>query len=252
MNSDEAFKLLHAYVDGELDTARSLELEAHLAANPAALGACERLRAMSAAIRGKADYFTAPETLGARLRASIPVAPEEALRRVVWWGWLRPTASVVVVALATWTIAVAWLRPGADERVAREVLAGHVRATLAGRLYDVASSDQHTVKPWLSARLAFSPPVSDFSAQGFELAGGRLDYVDGQPVAVLVYRRRQHVIDVFVRPGDGQQPERTVTLDGFNIERFVRNGMNFWIVSDLNRNELEDFATLVAEHSAAP
>jgi anti-sigma factor RsiW len=252
MNSDEAFKLLHAYVDGELDTARSLELEAHLAANPALLAACERLRAMSAAIRGKADYFAAPDALVARLRASVPVAPEEILRRAVARGWLKPAVSLAVVALVTWMIAAAWFRPGADERMAREVLAGHVRATLAGRLYDVASSDQHTVKPWLSARLAFSPPVSDFSAQGFELAGGRVDYVDGQPVAVLVYRRRQHVIDVFVRPGDGSQSGRTVTLDGFNIERFARNGMNFWMVSDLNRNELGDFAALVAEHSAAP
>ena len=252
MNSDEAFKLLHAYVDGELDTARSLELEAHLAANPVALAACERLRAMSAGIRGKADYFTAPGTLVARLRASVPVTPDQLPRRATKWGWLTPVASFAAVALVTWMIGTAWLHPGADERMAREVLAGHVRATLAGRLYDVASSDQHTVKPWLSARLAFSPPVSDFSAQGFELAGGRLDYLDGQPVAVLVYRRRQHVIDVFVRPGDGSQSGRTVTLDGFNIERFARNGMNFWMVSDLNRNELGDFATLVAERSAAP
>jgi anti-sigma factor RsiW len=252
MNSAEAYKLLHAYVDGELDTARSLELEAHLAASPAARAACERLRTMSTAIRNEADYFTAPAALGARLRASVPVVPEEAPRRVAWPGWLRPAASAAAVALVTWMIAAAWLRPAADERIAREVLAGHVRATLAGRLYDVASSDQHTVKPWLSARLAFSPPVNDLSAQGFELAGGRLDYIDGQPVAVLVYRRRQHVIDVFVWPGGAAQTVRTVTLDGFNIERFARNGMNFWLVSDLNRNELGDFATLVAERSTAP
>jgi len=252
MNSDETFKLLHAYVDGELDTARSLEFEAYLAANPAALAASERLRAMSAAIRGSADYFAAPVALGVRLRASVPVVPEQVPLRAAWRGWLRPAVSFAMVALVTWMIAAAWLRPGADDRIAREALSGHVRATLAGRLYDVASSDQHTVKPWLSARLAFSPPVSDFSAQGFELAGGRLDYLDGQPVAVLVYRRRQHVIDVFIRPGDGREAVHTVTLDGFNIERFARNGMNFWMVSDLNRNELGDFATVVAERSAAP
>jgi anti-sigma factor RsiW len=132
------------------------------------------------------------------------------------------------------------------------VLASHVRATLGNRLSDVASSDQHTVKPWLSARLAFSPPVTDLSAYGFELQGGRLDYVGGQPVAVLVYQRRLHLIDVFVWPAHGQGAEQMLTRDGFNIERFARAGMSFWLVSDLGRNELNDFARLLAEHSAAP
>jgi anti-sigma factor RsiW len=141
------------------------------------------------------------------------------------------------------------MRPGEDERLAAEVLASHVRATLAGRSYDIASSDQHTVKPWLSARLAFSPPVADLSAHGFELTGGRVDYVGGQRVAVLAYKRRQHLIDVFVWPGEGQ-PGQKLARDGFNIERFAKNGMNFWLVSDLNRNELADLGRLLAEQSA--
>ena len=137
-------------------------------------------------------------------------------------------------------MALGALRPGADERISRDLLASHVRATLANRYYDVASSDQHTVKPWLSARLAFSPPVADLSASGFELVGGRLDYIGGQPVAVLVYKRREHLIDVFVWPSDGSSTERTATLDGFDITRFERNGVSFSIVSDLARNELDD------------
>ncbi len=132
------------------------------------------------------------------------------------------------------------------------MLASHVRATLGNRVSDVASSDEHTVKPWLSARLAFSPPVTDLSAYGFELRGSRLDYVGGQPVAVLVYQRRLHLIDVFVWPAHGQGAEQMLTRDGFNIERFESAGMSFWLVSDLGRNELNDFARLLAEHSAAP
>jgi anti-sigma factor RsiW len=246
MTREEAARLLHAYVDGELDAAKCLELEAHLAGNPAARAASERLREMSAAIRSRADYHAAPASLAARLRASVPAAPEAAPQRALWWGWLKPAAAFATFALLAWGAATLSLRPGEHERIAQEVLAGHVRATLGNRLLDVASSDQHTVKPWLSARLPFSPPVADFSAHGFELRGGRLDYVGGQSVAVLVYQRRQHMIDVFVWPAPAPKAQQTLTLDGFNAEGFARGGMSFWLISDLNRNELDDLARLLA------
>jgi len=252
MSPEEAGKLLHAYVDGELDPGASLELEAHLAENPAARTACERLRAMSAAIRDRADYHAAPAGMAARLRASVPVAPERATPRPARIPWLRAAAGFAAVALVTWVIALGTLRPGEDERIVQDVLASHARANLAGRLTDVVSSDQHTVKPWLSARLNFSPPVTDLSSQGFVLAGGRLDYIGGQPVAALVYKRRQHSIDVFVRPARSDAAERTVTRDGFNVVHFARDGMAYWIVSDVNRNELGDFSHLLAGRSAAP
>jgi len=265
MTNDEANRLLHAYIDGELDPAKALELEAHLAATPALRSACARLREMCEAVRLKADYHTAPARLEERIRAAIPAEPNSSPARPPWlrWlnaagspaavaDWLRPAASFAAVALVTWVVALGVLRPGEDERITQEVLASHVRATLASRFFDVASSDQHTVKPWLSARLAFSPPVADLSASDFELVGGRLDYIGAQPVAVLVYKRRQHVIDVFVWPTEAQKAEQTATRDGFNIERFAKNGMSFWMVSDLNRDELEDLALLLAERSAAP
>jgi anti-sigma factor RsiW len=265
MTREEANRLLHAYIDGELDPVKSLELEAHLAENPSVRAACERLREMSAAIRDKADYHAAPAWLETRVRAAIPAGPGNVSARPALWrwlkragslavaaDWLRPAASFAAVALVTWMVALGYMRPGEDERITQEMLASHVRATLANRFYDVASSDQHTVKPWLSARLAFSPPVADLSASGFELAGGRLDYIGAQPVAVLVYKRREHPIDVFVWPVEAQKSEQTFARDGFNIERFAKNGMGFWVVSDLNRNELDDFTRLLAEHSAAP
>jgi anti-sigma factor RsiW len=265
MTYEEANKLLHAHIDGELDVAKTLELEALLARNPSMRAACERLRGMSAAIRDKADYHVAPAWLKTRVLAAMPAGPENAPARPAWWGrvqpavsfvavadWLRPAASFAAVALVTWVVALGTLRPGEDDHIAHEVLASHVRAMLPNRSYDVASSDQHTVKPWLSARLAFSPPVADLAASGFELAGGRLDYIGEQPVAVLVYKRRQHLIDVFVWPAEAQKSEQTLTRDGFNIEHFARNGMDYWLVSDLGRNELNDLAQLIAEYSAAP
>ena len=259
MTREEAHRLLHAYIDGELDPTKTLELEAHLAENPPVRAACARLREMSAAIRDKADYHAAPAWLEARVRAAIPSGPENVSARPAWWrwlspagsfavaaDWLRPAASFAAVALVTWVVALGTMRPGEDEHIAHEVLASHVRSVLANRSYDVASSDQHTVKPWLSARLAFSPPVADLSASGFELVGGRLDYIGAQPVAVLVYKRRAHLIDVFVWPVEARKAEQTSTRDGFNIERFARNGMSFWLVSDLNREELDNFARLLA------
>jgi len=263
MTREEAARLLHAYIDGELDPAKTLELEAHLAENPSVRAACERLREMSAAIRDKADYHAAPAWLEARVRAAIPSGPENVSARSAWWrwltpagavaaDWLRPAASFAAVALVTWVVALGTMRPSEDERITQEVLASHVRSTLASRFYDVASSDQHTVKPWLSARLPFSPPVADLSASGFELVGGRLDYIGAQPVAVLVYKRRAHLIDVFVWPVEAQKTGQTLVRDGFNIEHFAKNGMDYWLVSDLSRNELDDFARLLAEQSAAP
>ena len=252
MNSEEAGRLLHAYVDGELDPAASLELEAHLAGNPAARAACERLREMSAAIRDKADYHAAPAALASRLRASVPAAPGEIRRRGAWPTRFRLAASFAAVILVTWFAALGYLRPDRDEKIVQEVLASHVRATLANRLADVASSDQHTVKPWLSARLAFSPPVTDFSAHGFELVGGRLDYIAGRTVAALVYRRRLHMIDVFVWPAPADTAERNFGYEGFNVVRFARDGMSYWMVSDLNRNELNDLSRLVAAQGRAP
>ena len=124
-----------------------------------------------------------------------------------------------------------------------------MRATLANRLIDVASSDQHTVKPWLSARLPFSPTVADFSGDGFSLKGARLDYIGAQPVAALVYQRRQHMIDVFVWPAGKDASKTAYTRDGFNVQHFARGGMRYWVISDLNKNELDDFTKLIRGQS---
>ena len=240
MKPEEAARLLHAYVDRELDAAKSLELEAQLAADPSLRERFERLRDLSAGIREKADYHAAPSSLAARLSAALPGAASIAPRRVA--RWFLPVAAAALVAVLAAGIAL--VRPGDEEALLREMVASHVRSTLGNRLIDVASSDQHTVKPWLSARLPFSPPVADFSPEGFELAGARLDYVGGRPVAVLVYKRRQHLIDAFIWPGNGPR-DGAYSRDGFNVERSSAEGMRICLVSDLNRNELSDLARLL-------
>ena len=249
MTRDEALRLVHAYVDGELDPAKALELEAHFAEDPTVRAAHERVREMSAAIRAKADYHAAPPAFAARLAAAVPPSLAKGGRRFALPAWLRQGAAFAAVAVIGWFAATLWGLP-TDDRPAAEVLDAHVRATLSGHRFDVASSDQHTVKPWLSARLPYSPPVADLSVEGFVLTGGRLDYVGSRRVAVLAYQRRQHLIDVFVWPSTAKLGEPRITRDGFNIERFTRGGMEFWLVSDLNRNELGDLARLLAERAA--
>lgn len=207
-----------------------------------------RTSELSAAIREKADYHAAPAALIDSVRAALPAAEASPGRpRTSLRFWLLQGAALAGVALLTWAATMGYLRPGSDERLVDEIFASHVRATLGKHLYDVASSDQHTVKPWLSARLAYSPPVTDLSAQGFALIGARLDHVGGQPVAVLVYGRRKHVIEAYVWPARSHATEHSLVRDGFNLQSFSAADMNFWLVSDLNRNELDDLARLLAK-----
>ena len=204
-------------------------------------------REVSAAIREKADYHRAPASLAADVLASLPAEVPSPKRRWFssWRFWLAQGAAFAGVALVTFAVTVAWLRPGEDERHAEDILGAHVRATLGKHLIDVASSDQHTVKPWLSARLPYSPPVADLSAQGYVLAGARLERIGGQPVAVLVYKRRLHTIDAYVWPAREAVSRVELSRDGFQLERFGAGGWTWWLASDLNRNELDDLGRLL-------
>jgi anti-sigma factor RsiW len=128
-----------------------------------------------------------------------------------------------------------------------EVLASHVRsAQLESHLVDIPSSDRHTVKPWFSGKLDFSPPIKDLAAESFPLVGGRLDYLGNRSVAVLVYRRHKHVIDLFIRPAvAGSSPTiRRQHRSGYNILAWTQDAMSFWAISDLNEKELTDFVEL--------
>jgi anti-sigma factor RsiW len=239
MTPEQARKLLHAYVDGELDPPAILEIEGALAADPALRAAHERLRAMSAAIREKADYHAAPALLAARVAASLPGETSGRTAAAPRRRWLAPAAVFASAVLLGLGVFFMQWDGRHDERLVSEILAGHARATLGGRLIEVASADQHTVKPWLSARLPYSPPVADFAEDGYPLAGGRVDYVDGRPVAVLVYQRRKHSIEAFVWPGDSAGSRR-LSREGLNMESFSRAGMTWWLVSDIPAQELAE------------
>lgn len=247
--------LLDSYLDGELDVVNHLELERHLAACPSCRDAGESRRALSAAVRAHAPYHAAPAAVVARARAAFAPIGASTGARFMPPRWLSLAASAAFAAVMSSGVTYWLAQPSPQERLTQEVFAGHVRSLLVtSRSTDVSSSDQHTVKPWFNGRLDFSPPVVDLTSQGFPLAGGRLDYLSNRPVAALVYRHRQHAINLFVWPGAGgaNNPPQTRTHQGYHVVHWTGGGMNYWAVSDLNPADLLVFSRLVREHTVSP
>lgn len=254
MNCTESRSRLHAYLDRELDLETALAVERHLASCADCRAAFGSQTALQAGIRRHARYHAAPPGLAARIGAELarqpggPASRSWAPRWPRLGQWLPMGAAVAAAAVVSWTAALQYAAAPSDERLAEQVIAGHARATLTSHVIDVASSDQHTVKPWLSSKLDFSPSPVDLANAGFALAGGRLDYLDERPVAALVYRYRQHVIDLFVWPEakGGDAPLKAVSAKGYNVLRWRQGGMAYWAVSDVNEAEMKAFAEAYA------
>jgi anti-sigma factor RsiW len=239
MTCDEAEILLHALIDGELDAGHACEVEAHIASCPRCAAQFEAYREMSKAVAGAGLRYAAPPPLRRRIEASLPQAQMPS-RRAVLRGFAMGSAASAIAA--TGLVAII-LRNDDAQRIESEIVSAHLRSLQAGHLTDVLSTDQHTVKPWFNGKLDVSPPVVDLTAQGFTLIGGRLDYVDARAIAAIVYRRRAHVINLFVSQtaSTERQSAKMETIQGFNIRRWSDRGLNYWAVSDLAKDELAEF-----------
>jgi anti-sigma factor RsiW len=253
---EQARALMHAYVDGELDLVRSLEVEAHL--NACAACARERagLQTLRAAISGGALYHEAPAWLERTIRSALRDERRAERGRgyaFARYGWAGAAAAAVVLVTLLVTGRLPFGSPASD-LTAREVVDDHLRSLTANHLADVLSSNQHTVKPWFDGRLNFTPPVEDLGAQGFPLVGGRLDYLDGHPIAAVVYRRREHVINLFIWPARNAADTRPVSQvrEGYNIAHWTKSGMTYWAVSSVNAAELGRFAELMRDEGSGP
>ena len=240
MTCDEAEVLLHALIDGELDAGHAREVEAHVAGCAKCAALAKDFRAMRAAITEAGATYRAPLELRKRIEAALPQPRQVPSRRAVLRGFAMGSA---VSALAATGLVAIVLRNDDVERIQSEVVSAHLRSLQAGHLTDVISTDQHTVKPWFNGKLDVSPPVIDLTAQGFTLIGGRLDYVDARALGAVVYRRRQHVINLFVAQtaNTEHRPAKIETVQGFNIRHWSDRGLNYWAVSDLGKDELADF-----------
>jgi anti-sigma factor RsiW len=249
MDCTEARAALHAHLDRELDPVVSATVDAHLESCAKCARTFERLTSLRTAIKQHATYYRAPDALADRIRSKTGGSRKPAEVRAPRGWWLPLGTAIAATAVLTWVTAIQMEGLSVDEKIAAQVIVGHSRAVLTEHLTDVTSSDQHTVKPWLSSKLDFSPPVTDLAAAGYPLIGGRLDYLDHRTVAALVYRHRQHVINVFVWPDEksGTAESRPiVSKQGYNLLNWTGSGMNYWAISDLNAEEIKTFAQTLA------
>jgi anti-sigma factor RsiW len=259
MKCEDVRESLSAFQDDELDPVTSRQIERHL---DDCLGCADMLGGMkelSRRLHADMPYYRAPDPLRARVSEaawkSASRGRAEGGRDGAGWArsWLGAAAALVVAIAGTWFAATSIPGRGAGS-VERDVVSSHIRSLMASHLTDIASTDQHTVKPWFNGKLDFSPTVTDLASSGYPLIGGRLDYLDGRQVAALVYQRRKHWINVFTWPteSDRNSVASSKTRQGFHVIHATIGGMAYWIVSDLNAGELSDFARLLLAGGGTP
>jgi anti-sigma factor RsiW len=256
VNCEETRNLIHGYVDGELDLVRSLEIEQHLRDCAACSKAHEGLQTLRASLRAGAFYVTPPPNLNLRVQASLrKLEGTKSRTRIAPGQILAIAASVAAAVLLTWG-GIHFLSIRADEDLlAQLVVSSHVRSIMATTPFDKESSNRHVLKPWLNDKLGFSPDVADATAKpgladlGFRLEGGRIDYLDNRLVAALVYRRDKHLINLYVWPSvrDSETSPKTASHQGYHLYHWTAAGMNYWVISDLNSKDLQQFVQLIRD-----
>jgi len=263
MNCEEIKRLTDGYLDGELDPITNKAIEDHVHTCRKCAEAYESHRALVGVIHNAEFYYNAPQGLRERIRSALreeagvevprtnyreptPLA-KTIVRPTVFpamrWNLLAMAAVIAFAAIIALSLVSGNRRADADQFLATELIAGHVRSLMANHIADVVSSDQHTVKPWLDAKLDFAPPVVDLVNDGFPLLGGRLDYLDKRQVAALVYKRREHFINLFVWPTQlgTDSGVKTMSRQGYQLLHWTTGDMNYWAVSDVNANDLHLF-----------
>jgi anti-sigma factor RsiW len=239
MTCAEAEPLIGASLDGELDAHTALEVERHISecrGCEALFGRLERLRGEIAA--SGADWSSSVDLrpLAAAIRRRSGSG-----RSRIWkapWLW-QPALGAVAGALLVMVL----MTGRSTGSLERQMVDNHIRSLLAGHLVDVPSSDHHTVKPWFQGKLNFAPAVPDLAAEGFVLTGGRLDVIGGRPAAAIVYKRREHVVNLWIAPDGGSDRDiEPREVDGFHLLHWRKDQMAYWAISDVNESELREFA----------
>jgi len=249
MTCAQCRELLDAYVDAELPSEDMAAVREHIASCSECANEHALLVATSRRIGETLVKYQAPDVLKARIRVALAqpdaLAPAASPAKAIPARRLALGGLGVAIASSILTFAVVrGIASPTDRSLADEVVSSHIRALMPGHLTDVASTNQHNVKPWFNGRVDLSPPVPSLDSIGFPLIGGRLDYLQGRAVPVVVYGRRQHLIDVYAWPSapEGSVGEASSSArNGYNVIAWRANGMSLEAVSDLNRPELEQF-----------
>jgi len=247
MTCREAEPLLHARLDNELDMASSASIDLHLSDCRTCAAQYAALENLHAEIAAADLAYTPGSAFERRLSAQFLEEKKSPFR---FWSasWLNaPVMAAAAIAVVLLIVSIPMLRTSREsDAVAGEILDNHLRSLQAVHPVDVPSSDQHTVKPWFQGKTNFSPPVPDLKTEGFILIGGRLEVIRQQPAAAIVYRRRQHVIDLYVSPSVGADSKTELRdLGGYHLLRWTQNNMSYWAVSDVDTTDLRTFENLV-------
>ena len=238
MSHQEIQERIDPYVDGELDVTNAREIELHLRTCEECRALEQRIRVLSETLTASAPAYRAPAALRKNVRAALRHEAKPASLNL-WW----PFAIGAACALLLLVFATSQITRAPRNAIADEVVANHIRSLLATHLVDVASSNQHTVKPWFDGKVDFAPEVRDLAPNGFPLVGGRLDYLNGKTVIALIYQRNKHPINLFIAPASTarQSEPSALTRRGYNLVHWTRGEMDYWAVSDLNAEELHEF-----------
>jgi anti-sigma factor RsiW len=240
--------LLHGYVDGELGVSETLDLERHLASCGSCAQEMKSLQSLKSAVKIPSLYYEMPKGLNQKIRSAIEKEHPSSFpfwQRLLAFQKTLALAAAVFIGVCSFEFGATVSRRGGSQGTYQELISEHVRSLQAGHLMDVISTDQHTVKPWFTGKLDFSPKVKDLKDQDFPLIGGRLDYLNNRTVAAIIYRRHGHIINLFTWPEQLEnQAPRSETHQGFNLIQWTENGMEYRVISDLNSAELQQFVDL--------
>jgi anti-sigma factor RsiW len=248
MKCHDCTPLFDSYLDGELDLTASVALEGHLSDCASCRSILENRQHLTTLIQQEIPRFSAPSRLKAQIRTAIRAEERASSPSFHWNHWFTPLWTAAACGLLVVSLLVCFWPPSSHSLM-DEVLADHIRSLQVDHLLDVASTDQHTVKPWFAGKLTYSPPVVDLTSDGYPLIGGRLDVLQNQEVSAIVYQHRKHTINLFIYPVQ-QSPQRESfhQQDGYHVFVWSSSGMNYLAVSDLNQKELQEFIDLIRAH----
>lgn len=249
MTCGEIDLLIDGYLNGEIDAGTSIEIEEHISHCERCSRVQENYLTLRSVFQSEVMYHTAPARLNRRIRRAVQ---KETLPPLLaaweWWRVPAMAALAVVVVVLIWRSGMVSFSSSGNSQIAGEVVDSHIRSLLVDHLTDVVSTDQHTVKPWFDGKTDFSPDVKNLDAQGFMLIGGRLDYIGRRVVPVVVYKRRQHIINLFswpTRDNEKALPEYASTQQGYHVKSWQQSGVTNWAVSDVSVEDLDSFIRLL-------